>query len=144
MAGEGFISQNSNTKIIGLGSETIVDSLKVKWLSGTTDVFYNVAVNQTLEIVEGSSLSIDNQELSNNILIYPNPSSEGVFQLRFGNITLNEIESIKVVDSAGKTISTLEFNSVEQILDFSKFDDGVYFIKIKIRNSEVVKKIIKI
>lgn len=54
--GENYLAQDSGRKIFGLGQTTTVDSLIIHWLSGTVDKLYNISANQTLHIVEGSSL----------------------------------------------------------------------------------------
>ena len=59
LCGEGYISQNSGTEFFGLGSATYVDYVKVTWLSGVVDIINNVSSNQTINIVESSTLSID-------------------------------------------------------------------------------------
>jgi len=54
--GENYLAQDSGRKIFGLGQTTTVDSLIIQWLSGTVDKLYNINANQTLHVVEGSSL----------------------------------------------------------------------------------------
>lgn len=56
--GESYMSQNSYDEIFGLGFNSTVDSLIIEWPSGHIDRFYNLDVNQKLEILEGSSLSV--------------------------------------------------------------------------------------
>jgi ASPIC and UnbV/FG-GAP-like repeat/Secretion system C-terminal sorting domain/SprB repeat len=56
--GESYLGQNSFTEFFGLGSNTIVDSLKVEWPSGIVDVWYNILPNQNLHLVEGNSQSV--------------------------------------------------------------------------------------
>lgn len=56
LCGEAFLAQNSNNEIIGLAQHESIDSLKITWLSGIIDCFYNVSVDQHLYIAEGSSL----------------------------------------------------------------------------------------
>ena len=56
-AGEGFISQNSATQIIGLGSATVVDSLVIRWLSGHVDKLYALPADSSYFVREGSSLN---------------------------------------------------------------------------------------
>ncbi|MEM7102674.1 MAG: FG-GAP-like repeat-containing protein [Bacteroidota bacterium] len=53
--GEGYLNQNSLTNHIGIGSATMIDSIKVTWLSGIVDKLYDVASNQTLSIIEGTT-----------------------------------------------------------------------------------------
>lgn len=55
--GESYFGQNSNTKIFGLGQAQSVDSLKITWLSGVVDKFYDLEVNQTINVIEGQTLS---------------------------------------------------------------------------------------
>lgn len=55
--GDGYLSQSSNTKIIGLGSDSLVDSLEIVWPSGFREVFYNLPGNQSYQITEGQSIT---------------------------------------------------------------------------------------
>ena len=57
--GDNYMSQNSDKLFFGLGSEASVDSLIIEWPSGMVDHFYAIAVNQHLEILEGSSVQND-------------------------------------------------------------------------------------
>jgi hypothetical protein len=56
-AGESYLGQYSQHIIIPLGSANVIDTLKIHWLSGWTDVFYGIEANSNLYIVEGSSLT---------------------------------------------------------------------------------------
>ncbi|GAA3565284.1 hypothetical protein GCM10022395_14600 [Snuella lapsa] len=58
LCGEGYLSQNSSSEIFGVGSDTLVDYVKVKWLSGIEDYYYNVDVNQSLTLKEGTGSTI--------------------------------------------------------------------------------------
>ncbi len=52
-AGEGYGTQNSFTQHFGLGTTTLIDSMLIKWPSGTIDYLYNVSADQWLHITEG-------------------------------------------------------------------------------------------
>jgi len=56
--GENYLGQNSYTKIFGLGSAEIVDSLIVEWPSGVVDRWYDIDINQTLTLSEGETFEI--------------------------------------------------------------------------------------
>lgn len=57
-AGEGMTSQNYNLSAhFGLGNVSLVDSLVVKWPSGTIERILNVDSNQEITIVEGIGLN---------------------------------------------------------------------------------------
>jgi hypothetical protein len=57
--GENYISQNSQNQIIGIGSAQIVDSLKVTYLSGHTDVYYDLLSDSTYFFTEGETYSVE-------------------------------------------------------------------------------------
>lgn len=50
--GEAYLGQNSSSKIVGVGNETTIDSVVVRWLSGIVNKTYNVAANQKLTLIE--------------------------------------------------------------------------------------------
>ena len=145
LSGEGYESQNSNYELFGLSNYTNIDSIVVKWLGGTIDTFTNVSVNQTLNIMEGSTLGLNNPELlKNNVSVYPNPSNDGHFNLQFKNLDLNSssINIIKIIDVTGKKIETINITNDLILLDLSAYSKGVYFLKISINDIAIIKKVI--
>ena len=52
-----YCSQNSLIQHFGLGESVKVDTLEINWPSGTTQVFHNLPVNQSVEIIEGKQWS---------------------------------------------------------------------------------------
>ncbi|MEZ4953666.1 MAG: FG-GAP-like repeat-containing protein [Saprospiraceae bacterium] len=57
-AGESYGIMNSLTQSFGLADETEIDYVVVKWPSGTVDVLRNVAADQFISIVEGSTCEL--------------------------------------------------------------------------------------
>jgi hypothetical protein len=57
--GENYCSQNSQHHIFGMGQNQIIDSISVTYLSGITDVYYNLDVNQHYYFTEGETLAFD-------------------------------------------------------------------------------------
>ncbi|MDZ4821887.1 MAG: FG-GAP-like repeat-containing protein [Flavobacteriales bacterium] len=55
VSGENCIGQNSRKEIFGLGSTAEVDSLVVLWPDGVEETWYNVELNQNLELIQGST-----------------------------------------------------------------------------------------
>jgi hypothetical protein len=53
--GENYMSQNSQNLIFGLGANTHIDSLKLSWISGVEDIYYNIPANTTHVFVEGET-----------------------------------------------------------------------------------------
>ncbi|MEY3850846.1 MAG: hypothetical protein RJA38_1287 [Bacteroidota bacterium] len=55
--GEGYLTQNSQNILLGLGSESAIDSIKFYWISGVEDVHYNLAANTFQVFIEGETKS---------------------------------------------------------------------------------------
>lgn len=53
--GEGFVSQNSQRLIVGLGNATSVDSVVVRYLSGHVDRYVGLDANNTFQFIEGDT-----------------------------------------------------------------------------------------
>ena len=54
--GENYLCQNSQNFIFGIGQNTQIDSLKLSWISGVEDTYYNIPANTTHVFVEGETL----------------------------------------------------------------------------------------
>jgi hypothetical protein len=55
-SGSGYASQSDFRLHFGLGTNTKIDELKVRWPNGKEDSFADVAVNQLLVIEEGTGI----------------------------------------------------------------------------------------
>jgi hypothetical protein len=65
-AGDGFLSQDSQWNIIGLGENDTIHRLDIQWLSGKIDTYYNLVADSAYVFIEGyRELSIvdDNNNL---------------------------------------------------------------------------------
>ena len=51
-SGEGFLCESDPRVHVGLGGDTIVSQIEIRWPSGTVQYLHNVAVNQFLSVVE--------------------------------------------------------------------------------------------
>jgi len=72
--------------------------------------------------------------IDDRIEIYPNPSNGN-----FTVITNETILSYDITDNLGQLVHT----GTSSLCDISILTDGVYFIKIKLNNEIVTKKILK-
>ena len=121
--GEQYMSQNSSYELFGLRNETNVDSLSVTWLSGTRDVVYNIASNQTLSIVEGtSSVTVGLHQDSNQTKPIQISYLNGVPVL-FSKLPVD----LSLFDQQGKLILTQSITG-RSVLD--QLSQGIYFAKI--------------
>jgi hypothetical protein len=89
-----------------------------------------------LSVTGSPNLSITDNELENNIKVYPNPTNnilniELANSLELRNIEITTITGQKVLESTASTI------------DVSGFQDGIYFIKIVSDKGILTQKFIK-
>lgn len=138
--GISYMSQNSNSTILGAGSNAVIDSIIVKWAgSGTRDVLKNIAVNQVITLTEGETIVNAGNEVNppNEFILhqnYPNPFNPGT-KITF-ELATNSKVTLKVYDILGQEIITLinsELPAGLHIIDFiaANINSGVYFYKIE-------------
>ena len=91
-------------------------------------------------MIEGSTLNLE-ENIQNNINLYPNPSN--------GNLTVtwkptSEASNIKIYNVLGRLILNQNINEGQQRLDLNmtKEASGIYFIKLKVGNRFMRKKLI--
>jgi len=95
-------------------------------------------------IVVTSTVSIDFLSTDENISLYPNPTN-GEFVLDF-DLTTNDNIEIEILDVIGRKIYTTHQEKVQK--DKINFDlenqaDGIYMVKIKLRDSLMIQKVVK-
>ncbi len=72
-SGEGFRLMSTLNTHFGLGQDDEITSITVQWPSGIVDTLDNVSVNQTIVIVEGSTILNVNDQDPLSIVLSPNP-----------------------------------------------------------------------
>lgn len=137
LSGEGYLGQNSNTEFFGVGKATIIDYVKVTWLSGTVDILNNKTPNQTFTIVENSTLSSEEFE-ANNFVVFPNPS--------YGIINIKSVISqnyfLSIYDAVGRKISSKSYKNTVESINMNYLSKGVYFFKFTTEKGEITKKVV--
>jgi hypothetical protein len=93
-----------------------------------TKVEFKTSMENTIEIAE------------NNFNIYPNPVDDRLYIA-----TESEIEEVVVYDVYGRIqkLRNSETQKLRNSLDVTNLNSGVYFVKIKTENGEVVKRFVK-
>ena len=81
-------------------------------------------------------LSVEDQNIYNNILIYPNPTTS-----QLSIVTTLEISEIAILDIEGKIISKIIPNS--NTINTANLSNGVYFIKIVSGENTYTTKFVK-
>ena len=72
--GDNYISQSSNVLLFGVGESEIIDSICIYWPRGLVEKFYNIEVNHSYLVIEGSS-EITNTQLLTYSLNYCHSAS---------------------------------------------------------------------
>jgi hypothetical protein len=138
--GEGYVGQNSNSEFVGIGTATVIDEIKVTWLSGTVDTHTNVSPNQTLNLVEGQSLSV-NEFSKSDLNIYPNPVKNKL-QVQLNNSFTTETKNIELFSILGKKVLTKSFDNTNTEIDLTDLSSGIYLLKCQIGAQLITKKVI--
>lgn len=113
--GIGFLGQNSNNEIIGIGQHQTIDSVRIIWPSGHIDCLKNVNVNQSIEFIEG-----ENNDFSPEI-----STKNGVLELCQG-------ESIKLgVNLFGSGV-TYNWSSGETTPTVDISESGTYSVDVRV------------
>jgi len=91
--------------------------------------------------LDSKPAGIASTELSNQILVYPNPTS-GEFKVQSSRF---KVQSVDIYDVYGRKalVSPVSFMSPETTVNISNFSAGIYFVKITTENGVVEKKVIK-
>lgn len=139
-------------------------TLAIQWylngnpIAGATSSAYNALVNGNYTVCvtnanncQGcsaasvvSSVGINESVSAVELKVVPNPNN-GIFSLK-GSVN-NENVQILIVDILGNEIQAIDLGSVNgeftQPLNLASQADGLYFVKLKTSNGEVVRKMIK-
>ena len=125
-SGTGFRYMGSLNTYFGLGEDSNITSLTVYWPSGTIDVLNNVSVNQSIIIVEGETLSIENSSIE-DFRIYPNPADD--FVTVETSVSL-EGAIISLFDVNGRRVLNYKKNTENNKIDISNLNAGEYILRI--------------
>jgi len=92
------------------------------------------------DISVSGTVDVNEIDLTNNFIVYPNPSN-GIFNYANNG---SETVSVKVVDINGKTIYANTVNNNNNgVIDLSNYSKGLYLLVINNGNTVVTKKLIK-
>jgi hypothetical protein len=110
---------------------------------GRYDVVLTVSTECGSEVsqveVNTVNISVDENELSNNVTVFPNPSN-GVINISLGE--LNGDFQVEVQDANGKVVYLSEVeNSNEETINLQGVATGVYFVRVTMDDQVNVKKV---
>lgn len=122
-SGQGFSHMSSLNAYFGIGTATAITQIVIHWPSGLIDTLNNPGINQALTIVEGTTLSVSENNI-NAFTMYPNPAKNFI-KIHYNNeeITAN---SASIYDSTGKLVSQQKIEN--EIISVQSLKSGTYFI----------------
>ena len=140
-SGTGFRYMSSLNTYFGLGEDTNITTLTIYWPSGTVDVINNVDVNQSINIVEGQTLSIEASEI-NQLSVFPNPASDFITIKSDYNL---KDSIISVFDINGRRVINYKNTANNNMVDVSSLSNGEYILRVissdgKIYSTKVLKR----
>lgn len=89
----------------------------------------------------GTNTSITDSDLSKNVILYPNPSSN-IIHYEISE-SINEIKSIRVYDFIGNQLFMINQPASKDVINLSNYSDGLYLLKIHTEKGLITKKIVK-
>lgn len=100
---------------------------------GCSDTVYLV-----ITVIE--SISIEESQMINAISVFPNPAKDYI-NIDFGRLA-NEEFSIEIFTSTGKLVKSISKTTTNNLkIDTKNIVNGVYFLKLKTNNSNIIKRI---
>lgn len=138
-AGDGFKYASTLNTHFGIGEETVINSVRVYWPSGQVDEIENPAINSTTVIPEGDFTLSVNQNLVDDLILFPNPTKD-VLNL---NTTIGLEDAVySVFDINGKRLLNARLHSKTSI-DVSALQAGNYILRIMTDSSIKTQKFVK-
>jgi len=139
-SGEGYGINNSFDAHFGLGTNTMVDSVIIVWPSGTIDNLLDVAADQFVTVIEGSSpVNTSNMAKEAKVVVYPNPN-EGLFTIDLGTI---KTATIKITDLSGRVVLSQSSIGRYNHINLEAFANGVYTYEVTAAEGKFAGKVVK-
>ena len=136
-SGEGFRFMSSLNTHFGIGTDDAITNIVIYWPSGSIDNVTNPAINTHHVIVEGQTLSVNDETLK-SISIHPNPV-DNVINI---NSPINLIGKIATVfNIEGKRIMNLKLE--QHSIDVSNLSTGNYILRLESDGKVFTQKFIK-
>ncbi len=141
--------QTNTTFIIPSTGVTLNTPLRMRVVGGddnyascATTIAYG-QVEDYMVTITNTTLGTENNTIKNNtISIYPNPSNDGVFSIKLGDLTTKTVQ-VAIVDMAGRMVYQTTGTPKNSILNVnSKLTKGNYIVKIISGKTETTEKLI--
>jgi hypothetical protein len=89
--------------------------------------------------------SVDNEQVTNNLVVYPNPYSDK-FRMEL-TLVKSDMVSIRMINILGETVKHIESSVLSGVykneIDTKELPNGIYFITVQTSDSRIVQRVIK-
>ena len=126
-SGHGFSHMSSLNAYFGIGTATEITKIVVKWPSGIVDTLWNPTINSAIFIPESSTLNTVTNNYTQNLTVYPNPTSN--YLKIHWNQNENIANSVTIFDVSGKKIK--EEKITNNTVSVQNLQKGPYILEIK-------------
>ena len=124
-SGEGFEFMSTLNAHFGIGQAAEIDQIIIRWPSGLVDTIDNPSINETLQVVEGETLSVNNNSFT-NFKVYPNPAKDIV---TLQSSTNSDVVSAEIFDLNGRKV--FETPVVNETISIQSLAVGTYILLAK-------------
>ena len=127
-SGNGFSHQSTLNAHFGIGAETAITQIIVRWPSGIVDTINNPTINNATLVVEGSSLTAENF-INTEFRLFPIPAKNVL------NIKTNDNINMKlaqIYDLNGKLV--LESKLINNCINTESLSKGTYILLLRDTN----------
>lgn len=126
-SGDGFRYMSSLNAHFGLGTDSTISSITVRWPSGIVNTVENPAINGTLTIVEDQTSSVAAPaQASTTIGVFPSPASNILYVE--SPLGLNG-RTAEITDMAGHVVA--HSSVLHGSIDVSGLAEGIYLLKVE-------------
>lgn len=139
-SGDGFAFMSSLNVHFGLGPDTEVEEVLIRWPSGTIDILTDQLANTTITVIEGST-SVGVGAIGENtmdLVLYPTPV-EDVLNIST-SLDLGR-SPVWITDVEGRSV--VQVPIVSSRVDVSGLNSGMYIVHLRVDGQLVKRKFIK-
>lgn len=137
-SGDAFHYMSSLNAHFGLGTDTQIDQVTIYWPSGIVDVIEDVAVNSTLEVIEGNFSTNVTETAKGEFTLFPNPALD-VLYVRSQDNMANQPVNVFSIDGQRVLNATLRNDQ----LDISSLKSGVYMLRLQLNGRMLQQRFVK-
>jgi hypothetical protein len=122
----------------GIGTNTAITQVIIRWPSGIVDTIDNPTINQRLDVVEGATLANTTFD-ANAMSVFPIPAKNSLtIKAKEGYTAV----AAEIYDLNGRLVLASEIEN--ETLSIQSLNEGTYLLKVKDSNGNIAtQKIVK-